>query len=397
MTWNHRSRIAIVGIAIQPTPGTFVQPGVNDLLAVSAPANADEMISADDPTLTGGMFASPRVYLGRVGTAGATFPLRGFSGALPAANANVWGRILQAFGFAEIRQGADVTAEVLQAGSTTNSLVLATTRPSTDDQLIGVPISQASLGAGFQSYTMISDYVGASRTAVIPETVVAPAAGAAYTIPAHLLYQLGTLATEPTLLSISVWRDKKRYDYRDCRGTTLNFDLPVANEQNQVFPSCDFALRGNKHAVVDDPAPIVPQSQLSVGIPVLRGGKFVLDRVKLGHASIRAGLDLDVAAASNANQAAGQDGYTTTGATRRVETDLNQMNVTDFDIDTRIDNQTLMSMFTSWGSSTFNRFGFLVPEMSLDPHNPGDRNGFVNLTGAANPTQVDKSMALAVW
>src|SRR3546814_2186893 len=47
------------------------------------------------------------------------------------------------------------------------------------------------------------------------------------------------LSTAPPLLSISVWRDKKRYDYRDVRPTSLTLDMPVANEANQVFPSLE--------------------------------------------------------------------------------------------------------------------------------------------------------------
>lgn len=395
MSWDHRTRVVAVGVAIQPVAGTFVQPGVADLMAISAPANSDEMISVADPTMSGAIWEMPRIYLGRTGTAGATVPLRG-PGAMVAANTWGPGKILQSFGFAEIRQAADIVA-ALQAGSTASSLVLDAARSATDDSMIGCPISQAAIGSGFQSYSMTSDYDGAAKRAYIPETIVAPAAGANFTLPANLTYLLGTMTAATPLLSICVWRDKKCYRYLDCRGTSLGFDMPVANRQNQVFPSFDFTLTGAKYDVIDEAAPSIPQSILNIPVPALRGGKFVMDRVKLGHAALRTGINAETAGASNAHQAMGEDAQTTTGGSRSIETDLNQMSVADFDIEGRTDGQTKLPIFTSWGAGVMNRFGFIIPNAVLDPHNPGDRNGFVNLTGAASPTDVDKSMALAVW
>src|SRR3546814_2589258 len=69
---------------------------------------------------------------------------------------------------------------------------------------------------------------------------------------------------------------------------------------------------------------------------------------------------------------------------RTLELDLNQMAVADFDIDARVDAQTVVSQMSVWGLGAGNRFGFVAPELLLNPlNNPGDRNGFVNLTGNA--------------
>lgn len=396
MAWDMRSKRTVMGITIQPTPGLFNAPnGTTDLIGISAANNADEIIQAADPTMTGGLWESPRIFLGRTSTAGGTIPMRG-AAALPAANALVMGRVLQASGFSEQRLAAQIQAN-LQAGSTTTALVLDAAQSAVDDFFVGYPIAHANIGAGFQSYSLITDYVGATKAASIMETIVAPAAGTQFTIPACLVYQLGTLGVDPPLLSISIWRDKKRYNYRDCRPQSIGFDMPVANEANQIFPSIDFTMKGIKESEADETAPLLPQSILNIPVPPLRNGKFILDRVKLGHASLRAGGNFEVGAASNANQAAGQDGYQLTSGARTVEMDLNAMNVSDFDIEARIAAQTLMSTGTTWGGLAFNRFGFVIPSMALDPHNPGDRNGFVNLTGNAHPFEIDKSMALAIW
>jgi hypothetical protein len=136
---------------------------------------------------------------------------------------------------------------------------------------------------------------------------------------------------------------------------------------------------------------------LNIPIPAARGGKFLMDRVKLGHQSIRFTESVDVAAASNQNQDAGQDGYDITGGNRAISLDVNQMAVADFDLEARVDNQTIIPILSTWGMGIGNRFGLLLPNNVLDPMSPGDRNGFVNLTGDAAPTDVDKSAAFTIW
>src|SRR3546814_4807902 len=71
------------------------------------------------------------------------------------------------------------------------------------------------------------------------------------------------LSTAPPLLAISVWRDKKRYDYRDVRPTSLTLDMPVANEANQVFPSLEAQFKGIVEAVTDESAPVLPNAMLA--------------------------------------------------------------------------------------------------------------------------------------
>lgn len=398
MAWNHRSAVVAMAVAIQLVDGVFNAPvAPDDLLAVSVPNNNFESITADDPTATGAVWKANRIYLGKTGTAGATIPLRGPGGAAPPL-ANAWpvGRIFQSAGFTEIRNGAAI-AGVFQAGSTTTALNLAAAASGVDDLYIGAPIQTANVGTGFRATTLISDYNGTTKVATIPETIVAPAAGVAYTIPAYLSYQLGTMSTSPPKLCVSIWRDKKRYDYHSWRPTSFSLDCPVTNEANSVFPSADFSGRGTPAGVADDVTPLLPQSILNVPVPACRGGKFIFDRVKIGHQSVRFAINIDVGAASNQNQDAGQDGYEITSGNRSISLDLNQMAVADLDLDARVDNQTIMPILSTWGAGAGNRMGLLLPNNVLDPFSPGDRNGFVNLTGDAAPVDTDKSAAFTIW
>src|SRR3546814_14109134 len=109
---------------------------------------------------------------------------------------------------------------------------------------------------------MIMDYNGTTKTAVLAETLGAAIVAGDYTIPANPTYVLGTLSTAPPLLSISVWRDKKRYDYRDVRPTSLTLDMPEANEANQVFPTLEPKFTGIVDGVTEHSATVLPKASL---------------------------------------------------------------------------------------------------------------------------------------
>lgn len=399
MAWNHKSRVVAMAVAIQAVAGVFTAPVAADIIPVAPPTNTEEAITADDPTATGTVHQTPRIYLGKTASITANAPLRGPGGVAPFA-ANGWplGRVLQAAGFAELRQDAAVN-EAPSGPGTVSTVILAAGQSAVDDFFVGFPIQKAEIGTGaIKGTSLISKYNGTTKTATIAETLGGPmVVGTNYTIPPNVTYQLGTLTTAPPLLSVTIWRDKKRYDYRDVRVSQLSFDMPVSNEQNQTFPSVEFSLRGLVHQTIDEAAPAIPSSKLTT-IPPFRNGKFTLDKVALGHQSTRFQLGADVAGASNAAAAYGQDGYEVMSTTRTLDLDLNQMAVSDFDINTRVDNQTSLSQMSLWGGSAGNRFGFLAREIVLDPlNNPGDRNGFVNLTGNAAFTGVDKSATLTIW
>jgi hypothetical protein len=388
-----------MAVAIQTSVGLFVQPSAaNDLMAVASPTNSTAIISSEDNTATGSIWEASRVYLGKQSTIGATYPLRGPGGnAPPGANVFPIGKVMQSGGWAEMRKGAATNA-TFQGGSNATTLVLANTETAIDDFLVGAPVTSAVIGSGFQATTLIQDWNGAGKQAVLAETLGAPAVeGANYTIPAYLSYILGTLTTPPPVLSISVWRDKKRYDYKDWAPASIAVNIPVANEANTQNPDITFSGRGTVVAVVDDITPTLPTSILALPVPPARNGKFYLDRVKLGHQSLSFTQSATLAAASNQNQAAGQDGFDIISGSRATALDLNQMAVTDFDLHGREDTQKVMSTMSTWGMGPGNNFGFIEPNIVLDPFSPGDRGGYVNLTGNAVNVDQDKSAVLTIW
>ena len=399
MAWNHRENVIAIGVALQVTPGVFVQPGVADLMGVANIGNTRDPITADDPTQTGTIWNASRIVIGKTGTVNFNFPIRGPGGvAPPAANAWPMGRVLRSGGYAELRNAAAI-AGVTVAGSTQTAIKLAADLPGADDLYIGAPLQMAAIGSGaIRGTTLITDYDAATKLATIADLLgVAPGAGVAYTIPPYLSYVLGTLGVEPPYLSISVWRDKRRYDYVDCRMQSINKDIPVGNEFNTGFPSVEVTMRGTPINVAQDPAPPVPAAVLGVPVTPARAGKFTLDRVPLGHGGITWQTGYEVGAPSNQNQDSGADGHEIMSGDRTLSIDLNQMDATDFDFEQREDDQTIMPVQSLWGGLAGNRFGFLAPGVQMNPLNPGGRNGFVSLTGDTFPVSVDKSAALTIW
>jgi hypothetical protein len=398
MSWNHKTRIVAMAVAIQSAAGVWGAPTSADLLAVSPPTNSDDIVTTEDPTASGSVWQAPRIKLSRNSSMGATAPLRGPGGSAPPA-LGAWslGRILQAGGMAEIRNATAITGTA-QGSGTTTAIVLAAGAPSTTDLYVGFPIQHANVGTAgtVKGNSLIQAYNGTSKAASLAETMAVAVTSGTYTIPPCLVYQQGTLGGDLPLLSVSIWRDKVRYDYIDVRVSALNFDIPVANDQSQTSPSVEFQLRGLPYAKTDEVSPTLALESLPA-IPPFRNGKFRLDKTDMGHASTRMSNTFENAAASHADQPYGQDAFEIMSGQRQIDFDINQMNATDYDIHATEENEVTVSTMSLWGTTQGNRFGFLIPALVLDPQNPGDRNGFVNLSGSAWPNKVDKGLTLAIW
>src|SRR3546814_11968109 len=100
----HKTKITTVAIAIQAVAGVFTAPvAPDDLIAVGSVTNGEDIIQAEDPTMTGSIWNSARIYLGKTATDGFTLPLRGPGGAPPPA-AGDWvpRRVFQAGGWAAV-------------------------------------------------------------------------------------------------------------------------------------------------------------------------------------------------------------------------------------------------------------------------------------------------------
>lgn len=393
---GHKESITAFGLTIQPTPQTFNAPVQADLVPISSPDNGFDPITAEDPTLTGSIFAAPRQFLGKRGRAGATLAVRGPGGTtVPNAGAWVPGRILQAAGFTEIRNAAEITA-VCQANALTNAMKLDAAASAVDDFYKGMAIRHTGIGVGrIRSTSMIRDYDGASKVAILGETLGAAIAAGNYIIPKQLTYVLGTGLAVP-LLSVSVWRHKVRYDYRDCALSSFAINIPVSNDQQTDAPSIEFAMVGTPVRPYDQDA-IALQDGILTPPPPAKAGKFVFNGLKIGHQSMRLEFGLETGAPPNQNFDEGQESNEILSGTRGVTLDINQNLIATLDVEGLVDTQASVPILSMWGLDVGNSFGALVPNSYLDPFSPTPRNGFVGLSGAASPSDVDRSIALSCF
>ena len=392
---GHRESIFAMGVAIQPVAGTFTAPTSADIIPVSAPDNGDDPITADDDTLTGSVWTAARQFLGRRGRAGATARLRGWgSGTMPVANAFVLGRILQAAGFTEFVNAAAVTGTAA-ANAATDRIVLAAAASAVDDFYKGFPISHAGLGVGMRSYSMIRAYNGTSKQATISEDATAAIAAGNYTIPPGLFYTLGAGNGIP-LLSVSMWRHRKRYDYKDCALSSFAINLPVSNDASTDSPTVEFAMVGVPVTPTDELAPSIP-SGLLIPPPPVKAGKFALAKKLIGHQSLRLEFGLDAGAPPNQNFDAGQESYEVLSGTRTISLDLNQQLMATLNLEALVDNQTLTPIQSIFGLGTGNNWGIGVANALLNPFSVAPRNGFVGMTGDAVPNDIDRSVSICLF
>jgi hypothetical protein len=392
---GQRENVVGFGVALQPTPGIFVQPVAADLIPISSPDNGSDPNKANDPTLTSSIFSAPAPLISLKGRAGATAALRGPGGTAPFA-AGAWpiGRILMAAAFSELINATAITATA-QAGASASQIVLASTASAVDDFYNGMIIQHANIGTGaIRGSSIIRDYNGTTKVADLEETLGTAISGGTYTIPPQVTYVLGQGASIP-LLSVSVWRDLRRYDYSDCALTSFALNIPVANDQGQDLPSIEFAMSGIPILSTDTVTPSPSNAQL-LPPPSARDGKFAFAGLKIGHQSLRLEFGLTTGAPPNQNFATGQESYQVLSGTRSVSLDLNQVLKATLDLETLVANQQAIPMMAGWGVAPGNRFFAGIPNSVLDPFSPNGRNGFVGLTGNANPSDVDRSASLSL-
>src|SRR3546814_20972731 len=84
LVWIHQTKITQWGLPIQAVAGVFTSPvAPDDVIAVGSVTNGEDIIQDEDPTMTGSIWNSARIYLGKTPNVGFTLPLRGPGGASP--------------------------------------------------------------------------------------------------------------------------------------------------------------------------------------------------------------------------------------------------------------------------------------------------------------------------
>lgn len=381
-------------VAIQVAAGAFTAPTQPaDLLPVSQlrPNFASVTIANDE--YTGSVVRNADDVSGSRKSFSFNIKIRPPVGGLPAANAFLLGRFMQALKFTEVRLAAalPVAPEALAgAGQTTTNARLGASAAATIDLYNGYPLLLSDNGAAYkQQLTQIADY-DAAKNATLPETL-ALASAANYQIPSFLGYFRSVSSTDPILLSMQFWLDGIRYDLRDVRPTSAQLVFPTSTRDAAAYPELQVTVDGILDAYVDQASPAIP----ALGaVPLFKDGDLWLNRKRVGGSTFTIDLGLSTENPPNPNQADGSDTAEITGSTARISQTRQRYLKATFDTLALADAQTYVPFWAQYGAAAGSIVQVLAPQVRLAHPSPDLGAGLINESGDLLVDAFDRGLAL---
>lgn len=384
-----------VAIAIQATAGVFtapIQPA--DLMPVSQlRLQIDGVTIASDeytgsPIRNGDNVAGKRVSLSyRVKAR----PPGGSD--VPAANAFLLGRVLQAAKLTEVRTIAAIPAapEALGAGSTTTKAKLGASAAATAGLYKGLPLLLSDKGAGFKAQLTAIRAYAANKDADLVETLGAiPAAN--YQIPKHIAYMRSVSSTDPIALSQSVWLGGNRYDLKDCRLTQLRFTAPVSTRDQAAFPEFEVSFDVTIDAYAEQASPAIP----SLGaVPLFRDGEQHVALKEVGGQNFNIDFGIQGEFPPNPNKEDGSDPSQLVGSTASLTMRRQFYSKSVFDTLALADAQTQHPFYAMWGTGSGSIIQVIVPDARFNYQNPDLGGGVVMEDGTLFIDAFDRGVIFA--
>lgn len=377
-----KSNVTAMAVAIQGAVGVFTtptQPG--DLMPISNLRPQIQGVTIDNDEYTGGIARNAPTVAGKNMTFSFNVKLRPPGGAdLPAANAYLPGRLLQAAKFTEVRTATAIPASpeaVAGSGNTTTKAVLGTTASATAGIYTGFPLVLSDNGSGFKNQlTAIADYDDA-KGATLPETLgAAPAAN--YQIPKFLGYYRSITADDPPRLSVQIWFGGNRYDLKDCSVTGMRCVVPTSTKTQAAFPEFEFTLS----ATIDDyAAQAAPSVPVGGAVPLYKDGNQWLSNVAVGGSSFTIDMGVESEDPPNPNEADGTDPAELISTTARLSMQRQFYAKDVFDSLEKADTQAYHPFWAQWGQAGGSIVGIIVPKARFDYASPDLSGGLVGETG----------------
>lgn len=364
-----KSNNTAVAVAIQSVVDTFTvptQPG--DLMPVSNLRMNIEGVTIANDEYTGSPFRNADTVAGKRATLSYNIKLRPPGGvAVPAANAFLLGRVLQAAKMTEVRTATAIpaSAEAGTAGTTT-ALTLGAGATGTADLYKGMAISLVGMGATYKDrMTAIRSYT-ALKVATMLQTYGSSITGN-YQIPTQIGYMRDVSATDPIILSQQVWLDGHRFNLVNCRVTSLQIVIPTSTKDQAAYPEVQvtFDVQIDSHAA--NATPTVP----SLGaIPLYKDGKFWLNNTQLGVQTFTVDMGLQTENPPNPNKVDGVDAAELVGGMGSVNMTRQKYLPATFDSLTLAEAQGNMGLFAQWGSAAGQMVQVVIPDGRLNFQNP---------------------------
>lgn len=381
-----------VAIAIQSVVDTFTTPTQPaELMPVSSCNLQIESVNLTNDEYTGSPFKNADAVAGKRVTLSYTLKLRPPGGTIPAANAFNLGKVLQAAKFTEVRTTTAIpaSAEATSAGSTTGA-TLGAGATGTLDLYKSMAISLASMGTDYKTrMTAIRAYT-AGKVATFVETYGSSVTGN-YQIPIQLGYVRDVSASDPILISQSIWIDGHRFDLMNCRLTQCQIIVPTSTKDQAAYPEVQVTWDATISNNADETTPTTTSGG---AIPLYKDGDFWLAGKQLGIQTFTLDLGLSTENPPNPNKTDGNDAAELVGGTASVSMTRQKYRKATWDPLALADAQANHALFAQWGSAAGALVQIVVCDGRLDYQSPDMGGALVMESGNLLIDVLTKNVAI---
>ncbi len=390
------ARKKAMAFANQSAPGTPATLSSSDLVDVSNCSYAPSVRTTQDPRYTGTIHRSGPIRIGTLYDITFEWLIHGHgAGTVPAADAFLPGRILQAVGFTENRFATAIAAEAFSSG-TDNAMTLGATAVGTADLYKGLALNVDDIAAAPAGLAMISDYT-AGKVATLARTRSGSNATGDYSIPAQLAYTLS--ATEPANpSSITIWEGDAggsghRLNFVDCRPTAFRFELNTASLEGGGDGYCKVSgtFRGTLSSEANEASPV---ASTAIAIPPFNSGQQDIANLQMGGSSVIIDLGVRSGFPPNPNQTGGSDPGLVVETERTVSYTLNKVRRTDIDFNALAQAQSQHPSQFLWGLASGNYCGVMIDAQRFEEPTTQEGTDFIQTQGSAWIDGVDRAIAI---
>ena len=392
----YSSRDKAMAFNTQSAPGTGVALTSADCIDVSSVSVTPASRTTQDPRYTGSIHRPGDILLGVIHDITFEWLIHGHgAGSVPAANAFIPGRVLQALGFTENRFATAIAAEAYTSGTTTG-MTLGATAVGTTDLYKGLILNSAPIGAAPLGFAMIKGYTS-GKVATFARTRTMAATGN-YSIPAQLAYTF--TAIEPANpASITVWEGDNagsghRMNFIDCRPTAARIELVTSSLDGGGDGYCKVTatFRGMLSTEANETPPSV---SVAIAIPPFLNGQQDIANVQLGGSSVTIDLGVRSGFPPNPNQSSGNDPGLLVETKRTVQYNLNKVGRTVIDWNALAAAQASHPSQFLWGLASGNYIGVMIDAQRFDYQATQEGNDFITTTGSAWIDGIDKAISIS--
>lgn len=377
-----KTRNTALAATLQVSRGTYNEPTTGDLVSgLSNLRLAIDGITVADDSYTGSVFQNADAIGGKRVTLTFNLKMKPPS-SLPAANAHVPGRILQAAKCTEVRNATAIPAAaeaVAGTGQTTTNVRLGSSASTTNDIYRGFPLIISDNGSTYlEKLTSIRDYIGATKDAELMETLPL-AAAADYQIPPFLGYFRDVSSSDPSVLSLKAWISGYLLELYDCGITGMRWVVPTSTKQQSQFPEFEFTVDCTIYATSDEATPSIPATGSP---PLLKNGDVWFSKQRVGTSSINIDMGLQADYPPNANEPDGTDAPEISGGSATASIVMQQYLKATLDTLGLADAQAYHPFFAQWGTAAWNTVQITIPDGRLNYPN-------IDLSGGVVMQNVD--------